>query len=152
MLTKEKDETERPSLDGLRASRKVALRIVKHYASSLQFADVSLQVDREAVLDAIKKYSVTYKFEEGNFLADPHFVLEAVKSAAVLSGISSDYRVITLPKKEDFIEEILNDFSDQTNVDLLKIIGIDEDFLDQFNFLSSDDKMQARLPFFMRLE
>ena len=77
---------------------------------------------------------------------------KAVKSAALLSGISSDYRVITLPKKEDFIEEILNDFSNQSNVDLLKILGVDEDFIDQFNFLSSDDKIQARLPFFMHLE
>lgn len=75
---------------------------------------------------------------------------DAIESAANLAGIDN-YRIITLPKKEDVIEEIFEDFLARQSIDITEFSGINKEILDDLKFLYSTDIIQARLPFFMRI-
>lgn len=76
---------------------------------------------------------------------------DAIVSAAELSEIEN-YRIITLPKKTDHIEELLKGFSMEHKIILPEFLNISEETINQLDFLNSKDKIQARLPFIMELK
>ena len=73
---------------------------------------------------------------------------DAIVSAAELSEIE-DYRVITLPKQTDELEELLKGFSVEHNIILSEFLNLSEETIRQLEFLKSGDKIQARLPFLL---
>jgi len=75
---------------------------------------------------------------------------DAIVSAANLSEIE-DYRIITLPKRTDEIEELLKGFSIENKIILPEFLNISEETINQLEFLNSKDKIQARLPFIMEV-
>ena len=75
----------------------------------------------------------------------------AIVSAAELAELE-DYRIITLPKKTDHIEELLKGFSMEHKIILPEFLNISEETINQLDFLNSKDKIQARLPFIMELK
>ena len=76
---------------------------------------------------------------------------DAIVSAAELSEIEN-YRIITLPKKTDHIEELLKGFSMEHKIILPEFLNISEETINQLDFLNSKDRIQARLPFIMELK
>ena len=73
---------------------------------------------------------------------------DAIVSAAELSEIE-DYRIITLPKQTDELEELLKGFSVEHNIILSEFLNVPEETIKQLEFLKSGDKIQARLPFLL---
>ena len=73
---------------------------------------------------------------------------DAIVSAAELSEIE-DYRIITLPKQTDELEELLKGFSVEQNIILSEFLNVSEETIKQLDFLKSGDKIQARLPFLL---
>ena len=73
---------------------------------------------------------------------------DAIVSAAELSEIE-DYRVITLPKKTDELEDLLKGFSLEHKIIFSEFLNISEETIRQLKFLKSADKIQARLPFLL---
>ncbi|MGY8987714.1 MAG: signal peptide peptidase SppA [Flavobacteriales bacterium] len=74
----------------------------------------------------------------------------AIVSAAELAELD-DYRIITLPKKTDMLEEFIKSFSAKQNIVLPEFLGISEKTMNQLEFLNSKDKIQARIPFIMEV-
>ena len=74
----------------------------------------------------------------------------AIVSAAELAELE-DYRIITLPKKTDMLEEFIKSFSAKQNIVLPEFLGISEKTMNQLEFLNSKDKIQARIPFIMEV-
>ena len=75
---------------------------------------------------------------------------DAIVSAASLAELE-DYRVITLPKKEDPIKEIMESFSVKHSISLPEFIGISDETINHLEFLNSKDKIQARIPFLFEI-
>ena len=75
---------------------------------------------------------------------------DAIASAADLSALE-DYRIITLPKKTDMFEELIESFSAKQNIVLPDFLGISEKMINQLEFLNSKEKIQARIPFIMEV-
>lgn len=73
---------------------------------------------------------------------------DAIVSAAELSEIE-DYRVITLPKKTDELEDLLKGFSLEHKIRFSEFLNLSEETIRQLEFLKSADKIQARLPFLL---
>ncbi|MAR39258.1 MAG: signal peptide peptidase SppA [Flavobacteriales bacterium] len=73
---------------------------------------------------------------------------DAIVTAAKLSEIE-DYRVITLPKKTDELEDLLKGFSLEHKIIFSEFLNLSEETIRQLEFLKSADKIQARLPFLL---
>lgn len=78
---------------------------------------------------------------------------KAVSVAAELANVE-DFRIISLPKKEDPFIQIINDLKETKISNYLfentKIIN--SDHIDVIRNLTKSDKIQARLPYFISLE
>ncbi len=74
----------------------------------------------------------------------------AIVSAAELSELE-DYRIITLPKKTDMFEELIESFSAKQNIVLPDFLGVSEETINQIEFLNTKEKIQARIPFIMEI-
>ncbi len=75
---------------------------------------------------------------------------QAIICAAELSDLK-DYRIITLPKRTDELEELFKDFSVEHNIRLPEFLNISEKTINQLEFLNSKDKIQTRIPFLMEI-
>ena len=75
---------------------------------------------------------------------------DAIVCAAKLSEIE-DYRIITLPKKTDELEELMKGFSVEHKIVLPEFLNISEETINQLDFLNSKERIQARLPFIMEV-
>ena len=75
---------------------------------------------------------------------------DAIVSAADLADLE-DYRVITLPKKEDPITEIIESFSVEHSISFPEFMGISDETINHLEFLNSKDKIQARIPFLFEI-
>ena len=71
---------------------------------------------------------------------------DAILSAAELAELD-DYRIITLPKKTDVFEELVESFSAKERVILPDFLGISEKTINQLEFLNTKETIQARIPF-----
>ena len=71
---------------------------------------------------------------------------DAIVSAAELSELE-DYRVVSLPKKTDEIEELLKGLTMKQNVFLKEILNISDEAIEQIKFLNSRDRIQTILPY-----
>ena len=60
-----------------------------------------------------------------------------------------DYRVITLPKKTDELEDLIKGFSLEHKIIFSEFLNLSEETIRQLEFLKSADKIQARLPFLL---
>ena len=71
---------------------------------------------------------------------------DAIISAAELSELE-DYRIVSLPKKTDEIEELLKGLTMKQNVFLEEILNISDEAIEQIKFLNSRDRIQTILPY-----
>lgn len=71
---------------------------------------------------------------------------DAIVSAAELSDLE-DYRVVSLPKKTDEIEELLKGLTMEQNVFLKEVLNVSDETLAHIKFLNSRDKTQMILPY-----
>ena len=71
---------------------------------------------------------------------------DAIVSAAELCELE-DYRVVSLPKKTDEIEELLKGLTMKQNVFLKEILNVSDEAIEQIKFLNSRDKIQTILPY-----
>ena len=71
---------------------------------------------------------------------------DAIVSAAELAELD-DYRIITMPKKTDVFEELVESFSAKEGVVLPDFLGISEKTINQLEFLNTKETIQARIPF-----
>ena len=71
---------------------------------------------------------------------------DAIISAAELSELE-DYRIVSLPKKTDEIEELLKGLTMKQNVFLKEILNISDEAIEQIKFLNSRDRIQTILPY-----
>ena len=71
-------------------------------------------------------------------------------SAAELSDLE-DYRVVSLPKKTDEIEELLKGLTMQQNVFFQEILNISDETFKHIKLLNSGDKIQAILPYIIEV-
>ena len=71
---------------------------------------------------------------------------DAIASAAELSELE-DYRVVSLPKKTDEIEELLKGLTMEQNVFLNEFLKVSDETLTNLKFLNSGDKIQTILPY-----
>ena len=71
---------------------------------------------------------------------------DAIVSAAELSDLE-DYRVVSLPKKTDEIEELLKGLTMKQNVFLKAILNVSDETIEQIKFLNSRDRIQTILPY-----
>ena len=71
---------------------------------------------------------------------------DAIISAAELSELE-DYRIVSLPKKTDEIEELLKGLTMKQNVFLKEILNISDESIEQIKFLNSRDRIQTILPY-----
>ena len=71
---------------------------------------------------------------------------DAIISAAELSELE-DYRVVSLPKKTDEIEELLKGLTMKQNVFLKEILNVSDEAIEQIKFLNSRDRIQTILPY-----
>ena len=71
---------------------------------------------------------------------------DAVVSAAELCELE-DYRVVSLPKKTDEIEELLKGLTMKQNVFLKEILNVSDEAIEQIKFLNSRDRIQTILPY-----
>ncbi|MAO71967.1 MAG: signal peptide peptidase SppA [Flavobacteriales bacterium] len=75
---------------------------------------------------------------------------DAIVSAAELSDLE-DYRVVSLPKKTDEIEELLKGLTMQQNVFFQEILNISDETFKHIKLLNSGDKIQAILPYIIEV-
>ena len=75
---------------------------------------------------------------------------DAILSAAELASVDN-YRIITLPKKTDELEELLNGFSMNQKIVLPEFLNISEEDINQLDILNSKEKIQMKLPFVMEI-
>ena len=75
---------------------------------------------------------------------------DAIVSVSELAELE-DYRIITLPKKTDILEEFIENFSAKQNIILPDFLGISKKTINQLEFLNSKDKIQARIPFIIEV-
>ena len=73
---------------------------------------------------------------------------DAIISAAELSELE-DYRIVSLPKKTDEIEELLKGLTMKQNVFLKEILNISDEAIEQIKFLNSRDRIQTILPYIL---
>ena len=71
---------------------------------------------------------------------------DAIVSAVELSELE-DYRVVSLPKKTDEIEELLKGLTMKQNVFLKEILNVSDETIEQIKFLNSRDRIQTILPY-----
>ncbi len=71
---------------------------------------------------------------------------DAIISAAELSELE-DYRIVSLPKKTDEIEELLKGLTMKQNVFLKEILNVSDEAIEQIKFLNSRDRIQTILPY-----
>ena len=78
---------------------------------------------------------------------------QAIEIASLLAKID-DYRIISLPKKEDPFTELILKLEEETSIYKLakQKIGFNSKKLDHIENLISTDIIQARIPFFIELE
>ncbi len=87
-------------------------------------------------------------------LIDSYGGLEKAIEIAVYLAKIDDYRIISLPKKKDPFSEIalkLSNSTSFTNI-LFKKLGITSDLIEPIESLLNSDRIQARIPFMMKLE
>ena len=73
---------------------------------------------------------------------------DAIISAAELSELE-EYRIVSLPKKTDEIEELLKGLTMKQNVFLKEILNISDEAIEQIKFLNSRDRIQTILPYIL---
>ena len=71
---------------------------------------------------------------------------DAIVSAAELAELD-DYRIITMPKKTDVFEELIESFSAKQSIILPDFLGVSEKTINQLEFLNTKETIQARIPF-----
>tara|TARA_B100000902_G_scaffold143545_1_gene140993 strand:- start:175 stop:1938 length:1764 start_codon:yes stop_codon:yes gene_type:complete len=78
---------------------------------------------------------------------------KAIEISAKLAEIKN-YRTVSLPKKKDPIEIIINNLSKEVNINniIFNKIGITSSTIDPIENLLQDDIIQARMPFIIKLK
>tara|TARA_B100000902_G_scaffold302663_1_gene290687 strand:- start:36217 stop:37938 length:1722 start_codon:yes stop_codon:yes gene_type:complete len=75
---------------------------------------------------------------------------DAILCAAEIAGIDK-YRIISLPKKVDQLQEIFEDIALEKSGYIPKDLIFTINTIKNLNFLYSDDYIQARIPFFLEI-
>ncbi len=78
---------------------------------------------------------------------------KAITIAASLSN-TKEYRIISLPKKKDPLEELILQFERKTNLPkiIIQQLGFESKLINPIENLLNEDKIQARIPFFIELK
>ena len=78
---------------------------------------------------------------------------KAIDIASSLANVE-EYRVISLPKKKDPLQELLGSLGSSVNISniIMQKIGFKTELIDPVESLLNADKIQARLPFLIKLK
>ena len=74
----------------------------------------------------------------------------AIDIAAELAKIS-DYRIVSLPKKEDPLETFIKKMTGEESKYIANYLGVDSKFVKSVENLLKGDKIQARMPFILEI-
>jgi len=74
----------------------------------------------------------------------------AIDIAAKLAKLS-DYRIISLPKKEDPLETFIKKMTGEESKYIAKYLGVDRKFVKSIESLIKGDRIQARMPFILEI-
>ena len=74
----------------------------------------------------------------------------AIDIAADLAELS-DYRLISLPKKEDPLEKFIKEITGEESKYIANYLGIDSKYIKPIESLLKGEKIKARLPFILEI-
>ncbi len=74
----------------------------------------------------------------------------AIDIAAELAKLS-DYRIVSLPKKEDPLETFIKEMTGEESKYIANYLGVDSKFVKSVENLLKGDKIQARMPFILEI-
>ena len=74
----------------------------------------------------------------------------AIDIAADLAELS-DYRLVSLPKKEDPLEKFIREITGEESKYIANYLGIDSKYIKPIESLLKGEKIKARLPFILEI-
>ena len=74
----------------------------------------------------------------------------AIDIAAELAKIS-DYRIVSLPKKEDPLETFIKEITGEESKYIANYLGVDRKFVKSIESLIKGERIQARMPFILEI-